>query len=84
MSRKRIATSQDSAAILLPQEVLDEMACMKATKLTCQFLIARLSCVRWLTQTVQGRSRKRRRLYLNAAVPPIRNLLKGLNSPCCF
>jgi antitoxin component of MazEF toxin-antitoxin module len=25
MSRKRIATSQDSAAILLPQEVLDEM-----------------------------------------------------------
>lgn len=25
MSRKRIATSQDSTAILLPQEVLDEM-----------------------------------------------------------
>jgi len=25
MSRKRIATSQDSAAILVPQEVLDEM-----------------------------------------------------------
>jgi antitoxin component of MazEF toxin-antitoxin module len=25
MSRKRIAMSQDSAAILLPQEVLDEM-----------------------------------------------------------
>ena len=25
MSRKRIATSQDSAAILLPQEVLDDM-----------------------------------------------------------
>lgn len=25
MSRKRIAASQDSAAILLPQEVLDEM-----------------------------------------------------------
>ncbi len=29
MSRKRIATSQDSAAILLPQEVLDEMGVRK-------------------------------------------------------
>jgi hypothetical protein len=53
MSRKRIATSQDSAAIPLSQEALDEMACMKATKLTCQFLIARLSFVRWLTQNAR-------------------------------
>jgi len=29
MSRKRIATSQDSAAILLPQEVLDAMGVLE-------------------------------------------------------
>lgn len=29
MSRKRIATSQDPAAILLPQEVLDEMGVLE-------------------------------------------------------
>jgi antitoxin component of MazEF toxin-antitoxin module len=83
MSRKRIATSQDSTAILLPQEVLDEMGVHDGDEVDVA-VSDRTLIMRPVADAERPRkSRKRRRLYLNAAAPPIRNLLKGLNSPCC-